>query len=81
MQTMTIKINDDKNFDFLVELLSKFSFVKEIKAEGSSVSNIGNSQISISKPSGTPSIEDFAGMWEKSPKTIEQIRTTGWQRT
>ncbi len=81
MQTMTIKINDDKNFAFLVELLSKFSFVKEIKTEGSAVLIAEKSNISISKPSGTPSIEDFAGMWEKSPKTIEQIRATGWQRT
>ena len=81
MQTMTIKINDDKNYAFLVELLSKFSFVKEIRTESSSVSIAEKSNISISKPSGTPSIEDFAGMWEKSPKTIEQIRATGWQRT
>ncbi len=81
MQTMTIKINDDNNYAFLVELLSKFSFVKEIKTEGSAMSITDNSQMSISKPSGSPSIEDFAGIWEKSPKTIEQLRTTGWQRT
>ena len=29
---------------------------------------------------GKPLIDDFAGLWEQNPKTIEQIREKAWKR-
>jgi len=38
-------------------------------------------QPSIIKPVGKPEIDDFAGFWQNSPKTLEQIREKAWKRT
>jgi len=79
MQTLTVTIRDDKQTTFLIELLSKFTFVENV---GVSEKNANNDlQPSIIKPVGKPEIDDFAGFWENSPKTLEQIREKAWKRT
>jgi len=81
MQTLTVTINDSQNIDFLVELLSKFSFVEEIKSATKHITFQKNeSSIPIRRAKGKPSIEDFAGMWKDNPKTLEQIREKAWKR-
>jgi len=80
MQSITIKISDNQNIDFLIELLSKFSFVEEIKTSTKEVKfkNLNN-LLPIRKAKGKPSISDFAGLWQ-TPKTLEQIREKAWKR-
>lgn len=78
MQTLTIKINDNANVEFLIQLLSKFNFVAEIK-KSNGKSNISDDS-SILWATGKASISDFAGIWEKSPKTLKQIREKAWKR-
>jgi len=82
MKTLTIKINDSQSIDFLIELLSKFSFVEEIETETiqMKIQSI-QSSLPIRPASGKPSISDFAGMWQDNPKTLEQIRNKAWKRT
>ncbi len=82
MQTLTIKISDSQNLDFLIELLSKFSFVEEIKTATREVHlQPFSNGLPIRKATGKPSINDFAGMWQDNPKTLEQIREKAWKRT
>jgi len=81
MQTLTLKINDSQNIDFLIELLSKFAFVEEIKTTSKEVRlNVSPEILPLRKTSGKPSIDDFAGIWQNTPKTLEQIRETAWKR-
>lgn len=75
MQTIEIKIADKKNTDFIIELLNKFPFVKEIKMKTQE-----NQKISSQKRSGKPSVDDFAGLWADNPKSLEQIRKKAWDR-
>jgi len=82
MTTLTIKINDSQNIDSLIEILSKFAFVEEIKkSDESELSDSNNGASPIRKATGKPSINDFAGLWQKNPKTLEQIREKAWKRT
>jgi hypothetical protein len=82
MTTLTIKINDSQNIDSLIEILSKFAFVEEIKKipEQEEVKMAAGTS-HIRKAKGKPSISDFAGLWQQSPKTLEQIREKAWKRT
>jgi hypothetical protein len=80
MQTLTIKIKDSKSTDFLIELLSKFAFVEDIKTESDQIHS-QSSHSSIRHATGQPSINDFAGLWQDNPKTLEQIREKAWKRT
>jgi hypothetical protein len=80
MQTITIKINDSQNVEFLIELLRKFNFVEEIEANSKLLKKNNKIDLPIRKPIGIPSIEDFAGMWKDNPKTLEQIRYKAWKR-
>jgi hypothetical protein len=70
MQTITIKINDSQNLDFLVELLSKFNFVEEIETKSKSLKKEKEIDFAFRKPIGMPSVDDFAGMWIDNPKTL-----------
>ncbi len=79
METLTIKINDSQSLDFLVNLLSRFSFVEEIKSTARE--NLFSKSLPIRKAQGTPAIDDFAGFWQENPKTLEQIRQKAWKRT
>jgi len=80
MNVLTIKIDNSQNLNFLVELLSKFSFVEEIKTmHKTEVTSY--SAFPIRLPSGQASIDDFAGLWQEAPKTLEQIRQKAWKRT
>ena len=81
MPTLTIKTTDIKSLDFLIELLSKFAFVKEIISETKEVISLSaNNTLPFRKATGKPSIDDFAGIWKDEPKTIEQIREKAWKR-
>lgn len=82
MPTLTIKINDSQNIDSLIEILSKFAFVEEIKktSEQEHVKSMKDAS-SVRKATGKPSITDFAGLWQHNPKTLEQIREKAWKRT
>ena len=81
MQTLTIKIKDSTNINFLIELLSKFSFVEEIKtAKKQFKAQELHGSLSIRPATGKPIIEDFAGLWQENPKTLEQIREKAWKR-
>ena len=75
MQTIRVKISDKSNTEFVIELLKKFPFVKEI--------------ITMDKPEGaeqffsreeTPSVDDFAGLWSDNPRSLEEIRAKTWKR-
>ena len=79
MQTLTIKINDNHSIDFLIELLCKFSFVEEITTETKQVKTQASvKELPIRQAKGKPSINDFAGIWQDNPKTLEQIREKAW---
>ena len=81
MQSITIKIDNNQNKDFLIELLSKFSFITEISTNTNNSNKISNNiDSSFSMPEGKPDISDFAGIWENSPKTLEQIREKALKR-
>ncbi|MBW6481390.1 MAG: hypothetical protein K0B37_18345 [Bacteroidales bacterium] len=75
METIEIKISDRKNLGFLIELLSKFNFVEEIKTKDSSAETV------IRKKKGKASISDFAGLWEDNPRSLDEIREKAWKRT
>ena len=82
MQTITITINDNKNVDFLVDLLSKFAFIENIKTDSDQVQLQEKEIINPIRPGiGKPSIDDFAGLWQSNPKTLEQIREQAWKRS
>ena len=81
MQTLTIKIKDKKDVDFLIELLSKFAFVEEIKTAPRQIQSEEDYITSFRLPKGKPSIDDFKGLWQDNPKTLEQIREKAWKRT
>ncbi len=66
MQTLTIKINDNNNVEFLIQLLKKFNFVAEIQTSKKRSNSFDDAHIIWA--TGKPSISDFAGIWEKSPK-------------
>ena len=74
MDTIEIKISDKKNLRFLIELLSKFNFITEIKTKDSSEGNLFN------KKEGKASISDFAGLWKDNPKSLDEIREKAWKR-
>lgn len=82
MGTQTIKVTvDDSNLGFFLELLDKFNFIVDIQTTGKSSKKDENNLTSeINKPKGKPSIMDFAGLWEKNPKTIDQLREKAWKR-
>ena len=82
MQTITITINDNKSVDFLVDLLSKFAFIENIKTDSDQVQLEEKEIINPIRPgTGKPSIDDFVGLWQSNPKTIGQIREKAWKRT
>ena len=82
MQTITITINDNKNVDFLVDLLSKFAFIENIKTDSDQVQLQKKETINpVRRGIGKPSIDDFAGLWQSNPKTLGQIRENAWKRT
>ena len=81
MQTLTIKLNDNRHLKFLIELLSKFTFIEEIKTTKATIKNKEKDlDIPIRQATGTPLIDDFAGLWEQNPKTFDQIREKAWTR-
>lgn len=82
MPTLTIKIDDSQNIDSLIEILSKFAFVEDIKKTPEHEELPASSGTSpIRRAIGKPSINDFAGLWQNNPKTLEQIREKAWKRT
>ena len=82
MTTLTIKINDSQNIDSLIEILSKFAFVEEIKKSPEQETlKPTNGTSSMRKATGKPSINDFAGLWQHNPKTLDQIREKARKRT
>jgi len=82
MTTLTIKINDSQNIDSLIEILGKFAFVEEIKKTVEpEQQHLSNGTSPIRRATGKPSINDFAGLWQQNPKTLEQIREKAWKRT
>jgi len=82
METLTIKFNDIDNMPFLIELLSKFTFVEEIETSYQLINlQAIQNKSTIRKAEGKPSIDDFAGIWQNNPKTLEQIREKAWKRT
>lgn len=81
MTTLTIKINDSQNIDSLIEILSKFAFVEEIKkSTEQEPRKPANGNSSIRSATGKPSINDFAGLWQHNPKTLDQIGEKAWKR-
>lgn len=81
MPTLTIKIDDSQNIDSLIEILSKFAFVEEIsKTPEQEQQHSTNGASPIRRAKGKPSINDFAGLWQNNPITLEQIREKAWKR-
>jgi hypothetical protein len=82
MPTLTIKINDSQNIDSFIEILSKFVFVEDVrKTSDNDLVESSLSKSPIRRATGKPSINDFAGLWQQNPKTLEQIREKAWKRT
>ena len=82
MHTITITINDNKSVDFLVDLLSNFAFIENIKTDSVHDQLQEKEIINPIRPAiGKPSIDDFAGIWQSNPKTLGQIREKAWKRS
>jgi len=77
MQSITIRLNNDKKLNFILELLKSFNFIEDIKTEKTIKSNL---DLTFKKNKSKASINDFAGIWSKNPKSLEQIREKGWKR-
>lgn len=71
MHTLLVKVKENDDAIFLVDLLSRFAFVETILT---SENEMETNNTAIRKPTGKPSINDFSGIWADAPKTIEQIR-------
>ncbi len=91
MNTITITINNQTNFQFMTQLLSRFDFISQIKIDSENVhEQINNDEISAFKEKyahlpirwGTCDfkISDFAGMWVGKNITLDKIREKAWKR-
>jgi hypothetical protein len=81
METITVKIEGQENVSFFVKLLEKFNFVKEVsvnKKKNKQFKGVENPPIewAVQKPS----INDFSGIWNDNPVTLEEIRAKAWKR-
>ena len=80
MKTITVKI-EDKSFDFFLELIKKLDIRVEVQtSELMNEVRKKNTNSPIRIPKSQPSIDDFAGLWEKNPKQLSQIRKKAWTR-
>lgn len=81
MDTLTVKIEGQENVSFFINLLGKFSFVKEVtinKKKKKRFEEFENPPIewAVEKPS----INDFSEIWADNPVTLEEIRSKAWKR-
>ncbi|MBN1925873.1 MAG: hypothetical protein JW798_08560 [Prolixibacteraceae bacterium] len=80
MDTIKIKIDGKQNMSFFINLIEKFKFIKEYTVISDKNQKIDNVHIPIEWAKEKPSIDDFAGIWQNNPITIEEIRKKGWKR-
>ena len=81
METITIKIEGRENVSFIISLLQKFNFIKEITVNKKKVlQNIGIEEAPIEWAVNQPSIGDFKGIWSDRSVTLNDLRTKGWER-
>jgi hypothetical protein len=83
METITIKIEGTKNVLFFVSLLQKFNFIKEITVNKKKtfLQHIDIEEAPIEWATGSPSINDFCGIWKDQAITLNDLRDKGWKRT
>jgi hypothetical protein len=91
IRSFILKLKNKKELSFLTDLLDKLNFEKE-NIHSKSLSNIilrNQKKINDEKtekfndiryPVNKPDINDFAGIWQDSNITIEEIREKAWKR-
>lgn len=81
METITIKIEGPENVSFFISLLQRFHFIKEITVNRKkTVQNKNIEDAPIEWAEKHPSIEDFTGIWNDRPITLDEIRNKTWKR-
>ena len=81
MDIITVKIEGQENVSFFVNLLEKFNFVKEVSVNKKTKKKSKNNENPpIEWAIQKPSINDFSGIWNNNPVTLEEIRAKAWKR-
>jgi hypothetical protein len=82
METLTIKVDNTVNVDFLRELLSKFSFVKEIESNKKQPlpAKIRYKMLPIRWATTEPKTEDFTSIISDRKLSLTEIREKAWKR-
>jgi hypothetical protein len=79
MERLIVEVKNNKNIEFLLELLRKFEFINKIEREKpTKKSKKNNMPIEWSKSNAD--IMSLAGIWKNKPRTIEEIREKAWKR-
>jgi hypothetical protein len=79
MERLVVEVKNNKNMDFLVELLSKFDFIRKIEKEKPAKKSKKNS-LPVEWCKSNADIMALAGIWKNKPRTIEEIREKAWKR-
>jgi len=75
METIKIKIEGRENVSFIISLLQKFNFIKEITVNKKKVlQNIGIEEAPIEWAVKHPSIDDFTGIWSDHSATLLKVK-------
>ena len=81
MEIVTVKIQGQENVSFFVKLLEKFNFVKEVSVNKKKKKQPkADENPPIEWAVQKPSINDFSGIWQDNPVTLEELRAKAWKR-
>ncbi|MEI8045737.1 MAG: hypothetical protein WCI92_00050 [Bacteroidota bacterium] len=82
MKTLTIKVDNTVNVNFLRELLSKFSFVKEIESNEKQPlpAKTRHKMMPIRWATAEPKTEDFTSIISDRKLSLTEIREKAWKR-
>ena len=79
MERLVVEVKNNKNVDFLLELLSKFDFIHRIEKEKTAKKS-KKSSMPVEWCKSKSDIMALAGIWKSKPRTIEEIREKAWKR-
>jgi hypothetical protein len=79
MERLIVEVRNNKNLEFLLELLSKFDFIHKIEKEKPAKKSKKNN-MPIEGCKSNADIMSLAGIWRDKPRTIEEIREKAWKR-
>lgn len=85
---IVIKVENQNNFDFLIQLLNQFKFISDIQInsnniiEKSEIENIKEKYkyLPIRWGDSETKIQEFAGIWKNKNITLKQLREKAWKR-